>query len=153
MLVISNVSHFIVRILLFVIFFLLSPALATAGSCESKHSEKFEVFFDKFSTEKEFAVGRTLYPLRLRLWEYGLDEKGNDASSPILKFVTKAQDQNKPSLSSYIQENSLDFKITQNLQKSAKVHIFKEGTDLSVIYLFVNKNRCWFLREIEDRSL
>lgn len=141
------------RRLLFGMLLLLSPVLATAGTCESKHTEKFAAFFDRFSTEKAFAIDRTLYPLRLRVWEYGLDEKGNDTSSPILKLVTKNQDQSEPSLSTYMEENNLNFKITESSQKSTKVHLFKEGTDWSTVYHFVNKNRCWFLRDIEDFSL
>ena len=141
------------RILIYLILYLLLPSFATAGSCKSNQSESFVTFFDKFSSEKEFALSRTIYPLKFKKWEHGLDEKGNDASSPTLKFITKKEEEKGSSLSYYMKKNSLDFEITENLEDSAKVKIYKEGTDWMMDYHFMNKSNCWFLREIEDFSL
>jgi hypothetical protein len=139
--------------LLFLTLLLLFSAMANAGTCKVKHPENFTTFFDRFSAKNQFSVTRTTYPLRYLKWEYGLDKKGNDDSSPVLMLITKSQDQSGISLSNYMQENNLTFEIKEVSKKAATVTIFQEQSDWKLEYHFIQKNHCWFLREIEDLSL
>jgi hypothetical protein len=138
--------------LLFLFSLFLFSVKANASTCKIKRPENFAIFFKSFSAKNPFAVARTVYPLRYLKWEYGLDEKGNDDSSPVLMLITKSQDQSGISLLSYMQENNLAFEIKEVSKKTATVTIFQAQSDWKLEYHFVQKNRCWFLREIENLS-
>ncbi|MBS1190553.1 MAG: hypothetical protein H6R10_2345 [Rhodocyclaceae bacterium] len=86
------------RLLAFV-FLVGLPQQSFAAVCKAGEPEDFSAFFTHFSDDKPFAVSRTLFPLRQLRWEYGIDSKGNDVSSPVPSRASKAEFSATPSLS------------------------------------------------------
>lgn len=137
------------RKLLFICIFLLS-----ASACTTTANEDFSIFLSRFSEEKTFAKSRTIYPLKVLTWEYGIDENGKDESAPILSYISKQEDEKYlNSLSSYMKENGLKSKIESLTPDAAVVHVFKEDTDWSMTYHFSRKGRSWYLIEFQNQSL
>lgn len=137
------------RKLLFFCIFLLS-----ANACTIPANEDFSTFFSRFSGEKTFAESRTIYPLRVLTWEYGIDENGKDESAPILSYVYKQEDEKHLNLlSTYMKENGLKSEIESLTPDAAVVHVFKEDTDWSMTYHFSRKGKFWFLSEFQNHSL
>ena len=81
------------------LWLLIFPMLACAGKCDAPERENFLTFFFRFSGDKDFAIARTVYPLKVLAQQYGIDELGNDVSRVIRFSRTKKQDAELPSLS------------------------------------------------------
>ncbi|OAM53071.1 hypothetical protein A7981_06525 [Methylovorus sp. MM2] len=139
---------------LFTIGLFTQSPLIYAAECSASHQEVFADFFNRFSSEKKFAVSRTIYPLRVLLLEFGLNDKLEDdySSSFKLKLTSKAEDSKYPSLGNYMNDNGLVAE-TNIKTRTTEVHVFKPDTDWSVMYRFLMKKHCWYLHEIEDDSL
>lgn len=143
------------RLMLLLALF-LSLFILTSGyahTCKVSSSENFQIFFDRFLVEKEFAISRTVYPVRHLKQEYGLNENGQEDSSATLTLLTEKQYKEALPLSTFIQENKLIFEIKMRSKNVATVKVYKSDTDWVLEYHFIQKHRCWFLREIEDLSL
>jgi hypothetical protein len=132
---------------------MLYSTLSVAGVCESVAPEEFAVFFSKFTDDKQFSIGRTIFPLRALKWEFGIDASGKDESAPVRSRIPKEKYANAPSLSAYMRENGLTAKIKNVTSRSAVVEVFKDGTDWLTTRHFVRKGNCWFLYEYQDHSL
>lgn len=134
-------------------FLLLQSALAVAGVCAASSPEEFAPFFSKFSDDKHFAVSRTVFPLRVLKWEYGIDSQGKDESAPRRFRISKSQYETTPSLSSSMKENGLVSRVKSVSTRSAIVEVFKEDTDWLTSHHFKRVSRCWYLHEYQDHSL
>jgi hypothetical protein len=144
-------SHFLtMRRLLILMWFLSLSAFASAEECTSSGEEDFARFFSDFSSDKAFAVRRTIYPLSVVQWHHGMD--GNDVAPPKRSTLEQRQDLARPSLSSFMRENGLASNILDANGKAAIVEVSKDGTSWVMTYHFLRKGGCWFLREFQDHS-
>ncbi len=138
-------------LILLVLVALTAPV--RAGECEAREPEDFATFFSQFADDKQFATSRTIYPVRSIKWEFGADEKGNDASVAVRSKISKEQNAKAPTLASHMKENGLTAR-TKNISKRVlAVEVFKPSTDWIVIFKFMRKGNCWFFTEYEDQSL
>ena len=128
-------------------------ALSAGSVCESVAREDFSVFFSRFSDDRQFAINRTIFPLRALKWEFGIDSNGKDESAPVRSRITKAKYAGAPNLSVYMKENGLTSKIKSATSRFAVVEVFKDGTDWLTTRHFERKGNCWFLYEYQDHSL
>ena len=130
-----------------------APLPLIAGECRAMQPEAFAAFFSRFADEKPFAVTRTIFPLQQVRWEYGVDAKGNDVSTPVRSRVSKVAFSATPSLSAYMQKNGLTSKIKEITTNTAVVAVFKPDTDWLTTYHFSLKGNCWFFHKYQDYSL
>jgi hypothetical protein len=128
-------------------------ALSAGSVCEPVAPEDFLEFFSRFSDDRQFAINRTIFPLRALKWEFGIDANGKDESAPVRSRIPKAQYASGPSLSVYMKENGLTSKIKSATSRSAIVEVFKDDSDWLTTRHFVRKRNCWFLYEYQDHSL
>ena len=129
----------------------LLPTLAQA--CSTNNPEVFAPFFSRFSNEQGFAVQRTDTPLRMLRWEYGLNDKGQDESSPVTSSLSREEYAKWPSLKTYMQANGLQAKVKSLTNKAAVVDVYKDGSDWLVLYHFKRVAGCWRFWQYEDQSL
>ena len=111
----------------------------------------FNEFYVNFKNEKQFADNRTIFPLRLTTWEYGIDSKGKDISSKIINYAANKKDVSL--LSDFMKEDGLTEKTTMKNNSKIIITIFKQDTDFQLQYHFTCHKNSWFLYEIEDQSL
>ncbi len=102
---------------------------AQAGKCNEPITEEFATFLEHFAIDKQFAVSRTIYPLRGRRWEIGIDEKGNAASKAVRADISQDQNAKAPTLSEYIKKNSL---VSQTKKVMAKLAIVEVLIDSAI---------------------
>jgi len=123
-----------------------------AFACDAHRPEEFSSFFSHFSTDRDFAFNRTIYPsARVRL-EYGI-EGGKQQIIERRRTVTRQGDAASPALGDYIKSNQLEFTVVSIESGKTVVDIFKPDLDWVLSYQFVSKNGCWFLREIQYHAL
>jgi hypothetical protein len=139
------------RILILLMLSCLSiSAFARDDECMSSGQEDFSRFFADFTSDKAFAVRRTIYPLSVVHWHHGMD--GTEVAPPERSALEQQQDEARPSLSAFIQENGLASSILDASSKAAIVEVSREGTSWVMTYHFLRKGGCWFLREFQDHS-
>jgi hypothetical protein len=126
---------------------LLGSPIAMAG-CNVKSFENFNTFFSKWSSNKQFSVERTIFPLRTTKYDSGGIEP-----EPIRGLVNKDEFERSPSYAEYMKVNSLQHSIESVTAKTATVKIFKKGTDWQYEYHFQNRGGCWYFSQIENQSL
>lgn len=131
----------------------ISPALASAGKCNAPAQEDFAIFFSRFSDDKRFSVERTMFPLRVVKWEYGLNAKGQDESAARRYTVAKDRLAAMPPLSTTVKNQGLSTRFQSVRSRLAVVEIFKEGSDWFTEHHFKRVGHCWFLFEYQDHSL
>jgi len=141
------IRAFVLPLLLFV------PALAWAGVCNSPGREDFLTFFFHFSNTKDFAVSRTIYPLKVLAQKYGIDELGNDLSTSTRLLRPKREDAQLPSLSSTLQEGNLIAKVHEKSADSYVVQVFGQNSEWGQTYHFLRKGNCWFFHEFREHSI
>lgn len=138
------------RRILILLYCLSLPAFASTQECTSSSQEDFARFFSRFSSDKAFAVRRTIYPLSMVQWDHGMD--GNDVAPPKRSTRGQEQDQAMPSLASFMSENGLASNVLDANSRAAIVEVSREGTSWVMTYHFLRKGGCWFLREFQDHS-
>ena len=148
----SNVSPRMIRRFLLAMPFLAS-SWAFAAECSSRSPEAFNEFLARFSREQVFAVERTVFPLRILKWAYGLDEQGKDASSPVKSTLSREVDRQWPTREAHIRGQGLNQRVVSRSANAVIIEIFKEGSDWLTSYHFKNKAGCWYLWQFEDKSL
>lgn len=131
----------------FMCYLLLGSSIAKAG-CNIKSPENFDTFFSMWSSNKQFSVERTIFPLKTIKYDSGGDEP-----EPIYGHVTKVEFEHSPSTVEHMKENSLQHSISLVTAKTATVKIFKDGTDWQYEYHFKNRGGCWYFYEFENQSL
>jgi hypothetical protein len=127
---------------------LASPVLA----CDTKHSENFTSFFTKFSENKEFALGRTVYPSIRTRYEYRIED-GKQQITERQRKVARQDDAKYPPLGEYMKSIGLQSKAEQISGNEAVVELFKPGSRNLLTYHFSLTRGCWFLREVQNHSL
>jgi hypothetical protein len=128
-------------------------SIARAQTCDAQKPENFHQFFVKFSESKRFAVSRSLFPLKVVQWEYGVDENGKEESSTKISYTEKIVFQTTPPLSAYMREHGLESKIKSTKSNSSIVEVFKPETCWVETWHFVRKGNCWYFHEHQDHSL
>lgn len=141
------------KALLFGPVLLTAAIAANAVECSPKNPEPFSSFFQRFSTEHAFAVRRTVLPLRILKWEYGLNDKGEDDSAPTKSFISISDYLQWPTLNSYMKSNDLTSAIGSQTRTATVLKVFKEDTDWQMLYHFKLQKGCWFFWKYEDQSL
>jgi hypothetical protein len=137
-----------------IVFFLLCISIsAQAGECSPGKPEPFNSFVQRFAYEPEFAIRRTVFPLRILKWQYGMDENGKDVSAPERWQITQADFAGWPSLASAMQENGLASRIAVKTGTRAVLEVFRPNTDWLLQFHFRIRNGCWLFWQYEDRSL
>lgn len=126
---------------------ILNTSFVHAG-CSAKNLESFNTFFSKWSSNKQFANNRTIYPLKTIKYDSGSEEP-----EPIRSLVTRAEVEKTPSFSEHIKSNALEYKLGSVTASKATVTVFKESTDWQYEYRFKNLKGCWYLYEFENQSL
>lgn len=139
--------------LLFAAALTTTVAAANAVECSPKTPEPFARFLQRFSTEPIFSVKRTVLPLRTLKWEYGLDDKGKDASAPVKSFISARDYLQWPTLDSYMISNTLRSAIDSQGRTAAVLKVFKPDTDWQMLYHFKRQKGCWLFWKYEDQSL
>jgi len=129
------------------------PVLSHASACDSPERENFLTFFFRFSNTKDFAVSRTLYPLKVLAQKYGVDELGNDLSTSTRLSRSKREDAQLPSLSSTLQDGNLIAKVHEKSADSYVVQVFGQNSEWGQTYHFLRKGNCWFFREFREHSI
>jgi hypothetical protein len=124
------------------------PALA----CDLKQPENFSSFFSNFSSDKAFAVSRTIYPFVTTRYEYRLED-GKQQITERRRKVAKQDDAKFPPLDEYMKSIGLRSKPQEILGKEAVVELFKPGSSGLLTYHFSLTRGCWYLREIQNHSL
>lgn len=141
------------KALLFAVALLTTAVAGNAAECSPDNPEPFVSFLQRFSTESKFTVRRTVLPLRMLKWEYGLNDKGEDDSAPMKSFVSKRDYLQWPTLDSYIKSNNLTSAIDSQSRTAAILKVFKQDTDWQMLYHFKSQKGCWFFWQYEDQSL
>ena len=134
-------------------FLLLLPLFGHAAACDSAENENFLTFFFRFSGDKDFAVSRTAYPLKVLAQQYGIDELGNDLSKTKRLSRAKKQDAELPSLSAILQRGNLIAKVHEKSPRSAIVQVFGQNSEWGQTYHFARKGKCWSLREFREHTI
>jgi hypothetical protein len=137
---------------------ILSTVLAlsatnASAACGPSKPEAWEQFFANYSASHAFEVQRTKYPLKVLVWEYGV-ESGKDASAPKRSSVSRADySKHRKSLSAHWLEHGMQTKLHSKATSAVVLDVFQENTDYSVLYHFRLLSGCWFLVQVENRSL
>lgn len=121
---------------------------AVASQCNVKVLEEFDDFFTRFSTDKQFSMQRTIYPLKNKLWSTQIEE-----SSFKITYTTFEEDKRNPILLTYLRENHLEHLFTKINQKESLIKIYKPDTDWLLNFYFQRRGHCWYLYETEDFSV
>lgn len=137
----------------FAFFALFSHPVGASESCFSRRTEAFPAFFAHFSRDAAFATARTVDPLPVLKWEYGVNAKGEDESATVKNTVSRATFAQWPALSEYMTKNGLRSEIVLHNARGARVKVFKPDTDWQVQYYFRAVRGCWRLIQLEDESL
>lgn len=126
----------------------------TLLACEQQ-VEDFNVFLDRFISDKKFELERTVVPLLSIRHEYMLDESGKDKADVKITRISRETLEQGPTLSEFIVENDLFKEVKQQQSDPAIqiVKVFKADTDWQFEYHFVNKEGYWYLQSIHDYSL
>lgn len=132
---------------------LFSHPAGASESCFSRRTEAFPAFFAHFSRDAAFAAARTVDPLPVLKWEYGVNDKGDDESAPVKSTVSRASFAQSLPLSEYMDKNGLRSEILFHNARGARVKVFKPDTDWQVQYHFRAVRGCWHLIQLEDESL
>lgn len=117
--------------------------------------EDFNIFLDRFMSDKEFELERTVVPLLSIRHEYILEESGKDKAHVNITRISRETLEQGPTLSEFLTENDLFKEIKQKENDPAVqvVKVFKADTDWQFEYHFVNKEGYWYLQSIHDYSL
>lgn len=134
-------------------FLLSAPIAALAVDCSASRPEAFAPFFDRFSSEPAFALSRTVFPLQVLKWEYGLDSGGKDVSAPVKSLLSRDAFAQQSALKNYWADNGLQARIKKVAPAAAAVEVSKDSSDWLVSYRFKIKSGCWYLWQYEDQSL
>jgi hypothetical protein len=124
-----------------------------SAACTASRPEAWEPFFTQYSSSSQFALSRTRFPLSVLVWEFGVDEKGRESTSPRKSTVSPAEFAKGEALALHARANGLKLRTKTQSATAVTVELFKEDTDYLVDYHFQFVNGCWFLRQIEDHSL
>lgn len=125
--------------------------------------EFFDVFFARFSYDKEFSISRTHFPLGVTRWEF-LDEKGDGrrvrdyvsrwevmdekgAGRQARDDVAKQMNMKSANLWTYMEANGFSLRTRARNQRDMIVEIFKPDTYWTIVYRFYREKACWFLAE------
>lgn len=129
------------------------PAFGCSGWFSQ--GEDFDLFFDRFRSEKAFELDRTTFPLSVYRDEFGVNENGDDDSQVVKSDISKEAASRQPVLSEYIAEHDLSFQVEPAARRDAvrTVKVFKENTDWLIEYRFELKNGQWLLVSEHDHSL
>lgn len=117
--------------------------------------EDFNIFLDRFMSDKEFELERTVVPLLSIRHEYIVDESGKDKANVSVTRISREGLEGGPTLSGFLAENDLFKEIKpQGSDPSVQVvKVFKVDSDWQFEYHFVNKEGSWYLQSIQDYSL
>ena len=117
--------------------------------------EDFNVFLDRFMSDKEFELERTVVPLLSIRHEYILDESGKDKAGVAVTRISRETLEQGPTLYEFLAENDLFKEIKRQESDPAiqVVKVFKADTDWQFEYHFVSKEGRWYLQSIHDYSL
>jgi len=126
---------------------------AQAEKCNSPTDENFLTFFHHFTSDKSFAIGRTLYPLKVRAQQYGIDQLGNDLSSAIRLYRTEQEDKAIPTLAVTMQQGNLLAKVHETSATTSVVQLFADNPEWGQTYHFSLRGKCWFLREFREHTV
>jgi hypothetical protein len=127
---------------------LSTPVLA----CDSKQTENFSRFFSSFSSDKAFAINRTIYPFVTTRYEYRMED-GKQQITERRRKVAKQDDAKYPPLDEYMKSIGLEPKPQEVSEKEAVVELSKPGSSGLLTYHFSLMRGCWYLREIRNHSL
>jgi hypothetical protein len=136
-----------------VLLMLLFSTSSYSGDCSTEKPELFNNYLSRFSTDGVFSSTRTIFPLRVLVWEYGLDENGKDDSGPAETLISIAEYKKWPTLKDMMVKNGLSNKIKSQTKDDVVLELYKEGTDWQIDYYFKNKNGCWYFWKYENASL
>lgn len=117
--------------------------------------EDFNIFLDRFMSDKEFELERTVAPLLSIRHEFIMDESGKDKADVSVTRISREALEEGPTLSAFLAENELFKEIKpQGSDPSVQVvKVFKADSDWQFEYHFVNKEGNWYLQSIHDYSL
>ncbi|HYD60332.1 MAG TPA: hypothetical protein VEC35_08250 [Noviherbaspirillum sp.] len=146
-------DRFYIKTLVLATTLLGTPITAFAAACSPKNPESFTLFLQRFSLEPTFALKRTIFPLQILRWEYGVNERGEDESAPVISRIAKSEYSGWTLLDTYMRNNGLSSEIESKGKHKAVLKVFKDGTDWQMLYRFKLRNGCWFFWQFEDESL
>jgi hypothetical protein len=139
-----------ISIKLLICFF---SSISFSEACSTDRPEDFNNYISLFSTDINFSATRVIYPLKVLVWEYGLDENGKDDSGYLEKNISITEFKKWPTLNEVMSKNGLLNKIKSQTKDKVKMELYKEGTDWQIFYYFKIQNGCWYLWKYENASL
>lgn len=98
-------------------------------------------------------MSRTVFPLHVLKWEYGLDSGRKDASTPVKSLLSKDAFAQQSALKNYWAGNGLQARIKTVASATAAVEVSKDSSDWLVSCRFKIKSGGWYLWQYEDQSL
>lgn len=134
--------------LLFLLLPLFLSAHAGAQECQNEEPENFSLFLYRFTGDKAFALGRSLYPLSVVEYRHGPD--GAETEPPKRLALTREEDEKQPTIEAGIRENGLQSQVLASDFKSAIFEVYKDGSARATSYHFMRRGRCWYLREVQN---
>ena len=123
------------------------------AQCVAQKPENFQRFFDTFAASKQFALSRTLYPLKIETSRNGIDAQGRQRSGISVSFRSAQEDARGESLSGEMERNALSYKILSLGKGRAVVNVSGQGDGFLFNHHFARKGNCWFEVKLEDYSI
>lgn len=141
----------LIRVLSILTFLFWVAGCADAAT----QNESFNSFFTQYSTNKTFALSRSVFPLRSFKYKYGVDQQGKEETALIETKELAETLAKQPTLSEYAAKNGLSVARQPAQDTSLKriVNVYKQGTDWLIEYHFVKTDSRWYMHEIRDYSL
>ena len=138
----------------FVFFcFVLVLPLAGQAACSPDSPEVFGDFLPRFLASGDFALSRTVLPLRSVRWEYDVDARNRERTQKTVSLIPKEQIKRDKPLAAFMGDNGMTHKLFKQARDRVEVQIFKPDTDWLLHYHFRRRQGCWQLWQIEDFSL
>lgn len=138
----------ILRPLLFLLS--LSGFSLHAHACSVAQPEEFPAFFSRFSSSKEFALSRTLYPSPRVRYDYRVED-GKQEITETRRKASRQEDLKYLPLKEHVSAFGLKLAPPEVSQKTAVAHVSSDAWQMS--YHFALSQGCWFLQEIQQHVM
>lgn len=133
----SSLFIVITGLALFVLVPVASSSYASAPCSHENSGENFRSFFSRYSSDRSFAISRTIYPY--------IDITDTSELETIRTLVTREKEKHHHSLQEYAKLNGMKLKVTRVGKSTAEGRVFSPGAGFFVEFKFRQKNGCWYM--------
>lgn len=129
---------------------ILSGFSLSAQACSPTQPEEFSAFFSRFSTSKEFALSRTLYPSPRVRYDYRIED-GRQEITETRRKASRHEDLKYLPLKEHVTAFGLKLAPPEVSANAAVAHVSSSAWQMS--YHFSLSQGCWFLQEIQQHVM